>query len=191
MDEYHLHNKRQVSVRGRIPSPKNGASIRPTDEYPLQYPLQHKGQVFVPWMNTLPKTWGKCSSLGRIPSATHGGKYSYYGRTPQPGTWGKYLPEWTNSTYSTNGFVRYSSYLFVFVRGVQRLDDHALLCRPGTTTTLSYGTTVYITPSRGGLPSSIARHPRGCQYRTTRLRKAPGETFPPPTIFGTGPIPTV
>ena len=36
----------------------------------------------------------------------------------------------------------------------------------------------YITPPWGGLPSSIARQPRGCQYRTMRLREAPGEMFP-------------
>ena len=29
----------------------------------------------------------------------------------------------------------------------------------------------------GGVPSSIARQPRGCQYRTIRLRKALGEMF--------------
>ena len=36
-----------------------------------------------------------------------------------------------------------------------------------------------ITPPLGGFPSSIARQPRGCQcqYRTIRLRKAPGEMF--------------
>ena len=114
-DEYSsLHNKRQVFVRGRIPSPnhgqvfvrwtntlsktwgnysshggipspKNGASIRSLDEYPLQ----HMGQVFVPWTNTLPKTHGAtirpldeyplqnmygasiCPN-GRISSAAHG-----------------------------------------------------------------------------------------------------------------------
>ena len=44
------------------------ASIRPLDEHPLQ----NKGQVFVPWTNTLPSTWGKYSSHGRIPSLAHG-----------------------------------------------------------------------------------------------------------------------
>ena len=40
-------------------------------------------------------------------------------------------------------------------------------------------------------------HPRGAvfqarfQYRTTRLRKALGETFPTPTFVGTGTFPTV
>ena len=34
----------------------------------------------------------------------------------------------------------------------------------------------------GGFPTSIARQPRGCQYRTMRLRKALGEMFPTPTI---------
>ena len=49
-------------------------------------------------------------------------------------------------------------------------------------------TTVYdgvyhtITPPSGCLPSSIARQPRGCRYRTTRLRKALGEMFPTPTL---------
>ena len=37
------------------------------------------------------------------------------------------------------------------------------------------------TPPRGGFPSSIARRPRGCQYRTIRLRKALGEMFRTPT----------
>ena len=40
----------------------------------------------------------------------------------------------------------------------------------------------YITPPWGGLPSSIARQPRGCQYRTTRLRKALDEMFTTPTL---------
>ena len=31
--------------------------------------------------------------------------------------------------------------------------------------------------------SSIARQPRGCQYRTIRLRKALGEMFPTPTFL--------
>ena len=40
------------------------------------------------------------------------------------------------------------------------------------------------TPLRRFFPSSIARQPRGCQYRTTRLRKALGETlFPTPTLL--------
>ena len=40
-------------------------------------------------------------------------------------------------------------------------------------------------------------HPRGAvfqarfQYRTTRLRKALGETFPTPILFGTDTIPTM
>ena len=43
--------------------------------------------------------------------------------------------------------------------------------------------TVYITPPWDGFPSSTARQPRGCQYRTIRLRqkKALGDTFPKPT----------
>ena len=40
-----------------------------------------------------------------------------------------------------------------------------------------------ITPPCGGFPSSIARQPRGCQYRTTRFRKALGESFPTPTCL--------
>ena len=32
-------------------------------------------------------------------------------------------------------------------------------------------------------PSSTARQPRGCQYRTTRQRKALGEMFPTPTFL--------
>ena len=44
---------------------------------------------------------------------------------------------------------------------------------------------VLITPPWGRFffPSSIAGQPRGCQYRTIRLRQALGETFPPPTFF--------
>ena len=34
------------------------------------------------------------------------------------------------------------------------------------------------TPLLGGFPSLIARQPRGCQYRTIRLRKALGDMFP-------------
>ena len=37
--------------------------------------------------------------------------------------------------------------------------------------------TVYLTPPWCGFSSSIARQPRGCQYRTLRLRKALGEMF--------------
>ena len=48
--------------------------------------------------------------------------------------------------------------------------------------------TVYITHSWGGFPSSTARQRRGCQYRTTRLRKALHEmcttpTFSAPTLL--------
>ena len=43
-------------------------------------------------------------------------------------------------------------------------------------------TTVYITPTWGGFPSSIVRKSRGCRYRTIRLRKALGETFPTSTF---------
>ena len=43
-------------------------------------------------------------------------------------------------------------------------------------------TTVYITPPWGAFPRSIARQARGYQYRTMRLRKALGETFPTPTV---------
>ena len=67
-DEYPLHNKRKVFVRGRIPSPNHEASIRPLDKYPLQ----NMGQVYVPWTNTLSRKWGKYSSLGRVPSPKHG-----------------------------------------------------------------------------------------------------------------------
>ena len=41
----------------------------------------------------------------------------------------------------------------------------------------------YHTPPWGGFPSSIARQPRGCQYRTIRLRNALGEMFPTPTFL--------
>ena len=83
-DEYPLHNKRQVFLRGRIPSPNHQAKFRPLDESPLH----NKRQVFVRgripspnheasfrpfWTNTLSKTWGKYSSRGRIPSPKDGG----------------------------------------------------------------------------------------------------------------------
>ena len=42
---------------------------------------------------------------------------------------------------------------------------------------------MYITPHWGGFASSIARQPRGCQYRTIRLRKALGQMFPTPTFL--------
>ena len=41
----------------------------------------------------------------------------------------------------------------------------------------------YITPPCDGLPSSVCRQPRRCQYRAIRLRKAVGETFPAPTVL--------
>ena len=41
----------------------------------------------------------------------------------------------------------------------------------------------YITPPWGGLPSSIARRPRGCQHRTIRVREALGEMVPKPTFL--------
>ena len=41
----------------------------------------------------------------------------------------------------------------------------------------------YHTPLWGGFPTSIPRQPRGCQFRTIRLRKALGENFPPPTFL--------
>ena len=44
-------------------------------------------------------------------------------------------------------------------------------------------TTAYITPLWDRFPSSIARQPRGCQYRTNRLRKALGEMLPTPTFW--------
>ena len=43
--------------------------------------------------------------------------------------------------------------------------------------------TMYINPPWRGFPSSIARQPRGCHYRTISLRKPLGEIFP--TRFGT------
>ena len=42
---------------------------------------------------------------------------------------------------------------------------------------------MYITPPRGGFPRWVARHPRGCQYRTARLRKALGEVFTMPAFL--------
>ena len=47
---------------------------------------------------------------------------------------------------------------------------------------------------RGGVPSATYcwdGFPRGCQCRTTRLRKALGETFPTPAFFGTDTMPIV
>ena len=92
----------KYSSGGRIPSSKQGATIRPLDEYPLQ----HMGQVFVLWMNTLSSTWGKYSSTdeyplkntgqvlvhGRIPLQKHGANI----RPPTNNvseTWGEYLLE--------------------------------------------------------------------------------------------------
>ena len=43
-------------------------------------------------------------------------------------------------------------------------------------------TTVYITHPWGGLPSSIAREPKGCQHRTIH-REARREMFASPTLF--------
>ena len=40
-----------------------------------------------------------------------------------------------------------------------------------------------ITLPWGGFPRSIARQPRGCQYRTIRLRKGFLEMFPIPTFL--------
>ena len=37
-------------------------------------------------------------------------------------------------------------------------------------------------PPWGVISSSLARQTRGCQYRTIRLRKALGDTFPTPTV---------
>ena len=51
---------------------------------------------------------------------------------------------------------------------------------------MGYGipyTTEYITPPSGGFPTSIAQQPRGCQYRTVRLRKALGVIFPTPAFL--------
>ena len=70
-----------------------------TDDHPLKI----MGQVFVLWTNTLSKSWGKYSCCGRIPCQDGGAS----------------IRPWTNSTYSTNVFPKYSSNLFVFVRGVQ------------------------------------------------------------------------
>ena len=114
-DSYPLHNKRQVFVRGRIPSPNHEASIRSLDEYPLQ----NMGQLFVPRRNTLSKKWGKYSFVGRIPSSTHGASIRTTSMDQYPHQEpGASTCPWTNSTYSTHGFVRYSSNLFVFVRVV-------------------------------------------------------------------------
>ena len=53
-------------------------------------------------------------------------------------------------------------------------------------------TTVLVTTPWGSFPSSIARQPRGCQYRNEiRLRKALGEMIPTPTFFSTDLRPTV
>ena len=48
-----------------------------------------------------------------------------------------------------------------------------------------------ITPLWGGFPSSITRQPRGCQYRTTCVRKARGEMFAKPSFLVSKLIPTV
>ena len=42
---------------------------------------------------------------------------------------------------------------------------------------------VYVTHPWGGFPSSIAQHPRGCQYRTIRFRHALGEMILTPTVL--------
>ena len=76
-DEYPLHNKRQVFLRGRIPSPNHQAKFRPLDESPLH----NKRQVFVrgripspnheasirPWTNTISTTRGKYPSVDEYP----------------------------------------------------------------------------------------------------------------------------
>ena len=65
---------------------------------------------------------------------------------------------------------------------VNRLTDCPLQLEQYTTTkTVVYSE--YITPDWGGFPSSIARRPSGCQYRTIRLRKALGATLPTPTFW--------
>ena len=46
-----------------------------------------------------------------------------------------------------------------------------------------YSVQQYITPPSVGFPRTIARQPRGCQYRPIRLRKFLGEMFPPPTFL--------
>ena len=52
-------------------------------------------------------------------------------------------------------------------------------------------TTVYVTPPPwGSFPGSIARQPRGCRYRTVRLRKAFGEMLSNADVFDTDTIPT-
>ena len=81
-------------------------------------------QVFVPWTNTLSKTWGKYSSLGGIPSPTHeagirpmdeypllrmGQVFVPWTNTLSK-TWGKYssvFVPWTNTLSKTWG--KYSS----------------------------------------------------------------------------------
>ena len=142
VDEYPPQNKRQLFVRGRIPSPnheaiirpldecppQNVGQVRPVDEYPpqnvgqesiclmVEYPLHNMGQVFVPWTKILCNTWGKYSYYERIPSATHGARTC----------------PWRNSTNSTNGSGSYSSNLFVFVRGLQPCDSHTSSNRPSS-----------------------------------------------------------
>ena len=49
---------------------------------------------------------------------------------------------------------------------------------------------VYVTHPFGGFPSSIAREPRGPQYRAIRFRKALDEMFQR-RPFGTGTVLTV
>ena len=61
-------------------------------------------------------------------------------------------------------------------------------CHPANTYRIPY--TLYITPIWGGFPRSIDRQPRGCQYRTIRLRKALHEMFPTPPFLAPTLVPT-
>ena len=56
-----------------------------------------------------------------------------------------------------------------------------LVCRSNCFSLVTY-TTLYITHPWGGFRSSIARQPRGCRYRTTRLTKALDEMFTTPAF---------
>ena len=85
LDEYPLHNKRHVFVRGRIPSPNHEVSICPLDD-------------------TLPKTWGKYSSHARIPSPKHGTRICPMDEYPLQHT-GQVFVLWTNTLTGNLGQV--------------------------------------------------------------------------------------
>ena len=98
---------RQIFVDGRIPSLKHGASIRPTDEYPLK----NMRQVFI---------------HGRIPSQKHGASIRPRTNTDTLSKHGTSIRPRTNTPSKTRASIRTRANTLCKTWASIRLDEYSL-----------------------------------------------------------------